>query len=237
MLIKTLEKIKVKTSEYILDLSKTTNHFTNLTIGKSLTNGYKESVISQSQSQGLKKVFTAYDKIFVQLSTGEFCEYNNGELAPLFSLPGDNKICILNEANKNRILAYGSTYGTLYDVESKEITSFTFPSVCLGCDVYDGSLFGFSSIKVYFSKRNKFNDYVVNNDDAGYFSTPNRDGKIVSVNSLGEYLFVFCQNAIYKVFRNKTTPITIEKLNLELQITDKSVFVVGDKAYFINHAV
>lgn len=234
MLIKTLEKIKVKTNEYTLDLSKTPNYFNNISTGKSLTNGYKEMVISQNESLNFKKAFSAYGKIFVQLSTGEFCEYNDGEATPLFSIPGDVKIYELNEPSKNRILVYGSTYGTIYDTESKEITSFAFPSVCVGCCVYDGSLFGFSSIKAYFSKRNKYNDYVVKNDDAGYFSIPNRDGKIISVQTLGEYLFVFCQKAIYKVFRNKTTPITIEKLNFKLEIIDKSVFVVGDKVYLIN---
>ncbi len=230
MLKRYLRKPNLKTLKYkFSSLSNATEIALNCKIGDHLSISEKFNAITNF-SACVENLYSINDNVYAFTSDGTVLKYNTQarELVTISTaitgVPLIEEI-VIGGQNKTLII---SPDGAKVDSQSFSLPYGKYSAI------YKGRCFTAQNNTVSFCAPFRFSDYSFD-ELSGAFNTEQVDGEITGLCCMGEYLYIFCQRAIYKLILDDLSIFIVNRLSVTVgEIKHGSVKCVGGKILFVS---
>lgn len=220
-----LKTLKLKFSD-ILDI---TDRATNCVIGKQIRPALRQMLVTDFAKE-IRYLCFKNHSVYVYTKNNLLIKYDEktGQTETIAGALGESLIVeeiTINGKNETLMISGGGGY-----VGTK---SFNIPYGKYSA-IHGGRCFTADNNTVSFCAPFDFSEYSYS-ELSGAFNTQESDGEITGLCSMGEFLYVFCQRAVYKVSLNDNSIFVLTKLPVTVsQIEHGSVKSVGGKILFLS---
>ena len=234
MLDKKLGGVKIAKSKASIDLSNP-KKCSNILLGERLKKGYSaQNIFDGIIEDKIARAYSLFGGTFIQTQTGDFIEFYKGNIHTYYNFLDKAYAIETNLNGQRKAFVFAKNQGVLLNLAEQSFQPVFLPSDCHDGVFFDKRLYLRSNDGIVFSKREDLTNFTPYND-AGGFINPSNDGKILSLQVLGNTLYLFFERGIYQLKKAvRVTDIQLERLNIKhLAIKENSVATLNDKIYFI----
>jgi hypothetical protein len=224
---------KNKKSVKIKDFSP----YTSLSVNFSTSNGLEHCLGYTQTNFGItEKVIKGYylENSFF-LYCADNCLYQNEGGMFVKKIESKNftpLLCSIKSNGKNVVMALCDGVGYLLGDTVTQIDTPKANSIC----EYKGRIFIANDNLVYYGDAFDYDNFANVIGGYGYFSFDNRDGAVVKIITYDDYVLVFCQKALYKIYTSATGEFLTKRLNtFSIKIALDTIAIVGNEVFFISH--
>lgn len=211
--------------------------YTNVSVNFSTSEGLEPYLgYTQTECGIAKRVLKGFyvEKSFYVYCTDQ-CLYQNKGNVFVKKVESKNFTPVLSsiKANgKNTVMAICGGVGYLLDDNVTQLDTPRANSIC----EYNGRIFIANDNLVYYGDAFDYDNFSNLIGGYGYFSFDNRDGAVVKIIKYDDYVLVFCQKALYKIYVSATGEFLTKRLNtFSINIALGTIAEVGNEVFFISH--
>lgn len=221
--------VKTYKVDYV-NLSQIVDFAENCTLDKSIYN-YIGTVTVRTFSNKIKKLYGFCGKALVLLDNNQLVMYN---------YENDEQVVMQEHIDESALILntnLGGEQRFIYITPSKSVLGEKIINLPMGnfAVIYDGRCFVADNETLYYSGEYDFENEVFD-DFGGIINFEMHDKKVSGLEVMGEYLYVFCQKAIYRIERDGQGLYKVKKLAVQVDnVAIGTVKCMGGEIFFIDN--